>query len=775
MTNAVVEICSKPVKVAGSGTPAPSPSPYLQISSSVAKPEGAAGASTAFVYTLTLVRDGSTAAYPFTWAVTGSGSNPANAADFGGTLPSGSGTFASNETTKTITVLVSGDATVEPDEQFLVTVTASATGLSPVSSTGTIQNDDVSATPMPTISISNPVSKAEGNSGTTSFDYTITLNRDGSTSAYSFTWAVTGSGSNPANASDFTGGTFPSGSGTFAAGETTKTISVPVAGDTTVEPDEQFVLTVSVTNVGTVTSPGTILNDDVSSGVPPSSAMLARYRADQPSTVTQDSSNLMSAWADVNGSGVNLAQASGTAKPLYVADSGDGQPCVRLDTGKIMRYTAASTTQAEDAFIMVVRLGDYATGADSLFARGGGPGISDTQTNWQQGNSNDGQGAIRNADPVVRNKWVILSGRRSAVVNYYPGGGGNTGTMELRENGAIIKRVVHNVGDVTATVLSIGQASGRVEIKEAIWFNRYITDNELLAMEDELNARYNVYGNVALRRTLTHGVQRWMTKTGASAPASSKPLHVLFGQSNAMGEGLVQDVSGLPASVQGPIANGLIWNPTNNAFENLQAGVNNRPNSTPAAPLIKHGIELSLMRDLSIDFGFGYLVKSGVGGTALYDRWKPTLQQTNNLWRSFVDQVENARNRAGYDSGVNLTLGYGIWYQGEADAILSQDARDTYAVNEREMLATTRSFLFGGSALKYIVPKIKDGSPVAANYQAITDAKLSNVGVIPDYQVIEGWESSAGVSGPHGNSTSMLKLGNTVAGLIGATTTTPVA
>ncbi len=119
----------------------PAPSPTLLLSSAVAKSEGNSG-TTAFVWTLTLNRDGSADVFPFTWAVTGSGSNPANAADFGGTLPSGSGTFAAGETSKTITVLAAGDTAIEPVETFLLTV--NATGLASVTSTGTINNDDAS-------------------------------------------------------------------------------------------------------------------------------------------------------------------------------------------------------------------------------------------------------------------------------------------------------------------------------------------------------------------------------------------------------------------------------------------------------------------------------------------------------------------------------------------------------------------------------------------------------------------------------------------------------
>ena len=113
----------------------------------------------------------------------------------------------------------------------------------------------------PTLSLSAPIAQAEGNSGTTAFVYTLTLTRNGSTAAIPFAWAVTGTGANPADAADF-GGTFPSGSGTFAAGETSKTITVLVTGDTAVEPDEAFLLTVTSPGLASVSANGTIVNED---------------------------------------------------------------------------------------------------------------------------------------------------------------------------------------------------------------------------------------------------------------------------------------------------------------------------------------------------------------------------------------------------------------------------------------------------------------------------------------------------------------------------------
>ena len=70
---------------------------------SAAKAEGNAG-STPFTFTVTRAGFAGAAASA-NWAVTGTGGNAANAADFtGGALPSGPVAFPAGETTKTVTV-----------------------------------------------------------------------------------------------------------------------------------------------------------------------------------------------------------------------------------------------------------------------------------------------------------------------------------------------------------------------------------------------------------------------------------------------------------------------------------------------------------------------------------------------------------------------------------------------------------------------------------------------------------------------------------------------
>ncbi|WP_240868858.1 Calx-beta domain-containing protein, partial [Cylindrospermopsis raciborskii] len=127
-----------------------------------------------------------------------------------------------------------------------------------VTVTGSTQNDDA------TLAIaSTNATQTEGNSGTKAFTFTVTRsgNTNGTSSA---NWAVTGSSANQADATDFNG-TLPSGTVSFAAGETTQTITVNVSGDNTVEPDEGFTVTLSSpTNatITTATATGSINNDD---------------------------------------------------------------------------------------------------------------------------------------------------------------------------------------------------------------------------------------------------------------------------------------------------------------------------------------------------------------------------------------------------------------------------------------------------------------------------------------------------------------------------------
>jgi hypothetical protein len=257
------------------------PGPSLSIAAESAnKPEGNTG-TTAFTFTVT--RSGvTTGETTVDWAVVPSGTSPsADLADFGGTYPSGTLHFADGETTKTVTVNLTGDGIYESGgvaENFTVILSDPSEGakIATPSANGQIQNDDTA------LSIAAAdADKLEGNSGTTPFTFTVT--RAGATTgATTVNWAAGPGGTSPsADAADF-GGAFPSGTLNFAAGETVKTVTVNVNGDTDYESGglaESFTVTLSDASGGaaitTPTAAGHIQNDDAKLSI-------AAADADQP-------------------------------------------------------------------------------------------------------------------------------------------------------------------------------------------------------------------------------------------------------------------------------------------------------------------------------------------------------------------------------------------------------------------------------------------------------------------------------------------------------------
>ena len=206
-------------------------------------PGGIGGTTTPFPFTVTRTGDLGVAVTA-EWTVSGFidvGTLPSTAADFpGGIFPTGTVSFAAGATTATITVPVTADTLGENNERFAVTLSNASPGttIGTAVASAAVFNDDANFAITQT-----PVSKAEGNTGSTEFSFTVT--RSGAVGTNTVTWSLAGSGAAPADASDFLGGTLPSGTLSFGAGVTSRTITVLVAGDTLVEDDEGFAITLS--------------------------------------------------------------------------------------------------------------------------------------------------------------------------------------------------------------------------------------------------------------------------------------------------------------------------------------------------------------------------------------------------------------------------------------------------------------------------------------------------------------------------------------------------
>ncbi|MEQ1548799.1 MAG: Calx-beta domain-containing protein [Chakrabartia sp.] len=239
--------------------------------------------------------------------------------------------IAAGNSSATFTVAVNGDLKNELAETFFVNIT-NVTGASVADGQGlgTINNDDSA----PSLSSLN-VTRVEGNSGTSTATFTISLSAaSGQTVTVNY---ATSNGTATAG-SDYTAA---SGTLTFVEGETSKTVAVTIAGDTVPENDEAFSLTLSgATNatLATASVTGTITNDDApvaSISVAPSSVvedgapnLIYTVTLDQagvaPITVNISSGGTAASGSDYSGGVTSLVFATGvTSQTVTINPTAD--------------------------------------------------------------------------------------------------------------------------------------------------------------------------------------------------------------------------------------------------------------------------------------------------------------------------------------------------------------------------------------------------------------------------------------------------------------------
>lgn len=155
-----------------------------------------------------------------------------------------------------VTVAVNGDLLVEPSETFSVNLSALTVAvIGDGNGVGTIVNDDT-----PAIRISNAPSVIEGNSGTRLMNFTVTLDRASNTAVSVKFATADGTATTALNDYQATSGTI-----TFAAGQTSRTISVVINGDTIKGVNETVFVNLT-SPIGAIIDDGqgvgTIMNDD---------------------------------------------------------------------------------------------------------------------------------------------------------------------------------------------------------------------------------------------------------------------------------------------------------------------------------------------------------------------------------------------------------------------------------------------------------------------------------------------------------------------------------
>ena len=265
-------------------------------------------------------------------------------------LTAGTLTFTAGTTSQTITVSVTGDTTSESDETVVVTLSNPTGGatVSAVSGTGTIRDDDSGT---PTLRVDSPT-VTEGDSGSTNMNFTVTMNP--------------ASNRNVAVIFGITGGTATSGTDyttslqnnrirlRFSPGQTSKTVTVAVQGDTLDEEDETVLVGLSGVGfgaqIGTGTGTGTITDDDP----------LPALSVDSPSVTEGDSGSTDLTFT------VSLSAASGREVRLgYAIYPGDGTATSGTDYTAIDGFQFLTFAPGETSKTFTVEvLGDTDPEAD---------------------------------------------------------------------------------------------------------------------------------------------------------------------------------------------------------------------------------------------------------------------------------------------------------------------------------------------------------------------------------------------------------------------------
>ena len=240
-------------------------------------------------------------------------------------------------------VPVVGDTLDEINETFTLGLSNPTNStIADGSATGTITDDD----PLPGLSVSDPT-VTEGNAGTVNAVFTVTL-APASGRPVTADYATTaGTATTPA---DFTAAT---GSLTFAPGETTKTVSVQVKGDTLDEVDEVFTLNLS--NVGNAAladgiGQATITDDDAAPTISIGDA-----------TVTEGNSGTVNATFTVGlsaASGKALSVQFGTANGTATVAGNDYEAA-----NGTLNFAVGETTKQ----VVVVVNGDVTDESDETF------------------------------------------------------------------------------------------------------------------------------------------------------------------------------------------------------------------------------------------------------------------------------------------------------------------------------------------------------------------------------------------------------------------------
>ena len=440
------------------------------------------------------------------------------------TSTSGSLSWADGDTSsKTFTVAIANDNTIEGGETFFATLGAPTGGASlavPSTTMVTIADDDSAGTVVltaPTYTVSEgggvlaiSATRVGGSSGAIGVDFSTSNGTALAGSDYTATNGVL----------------------SWADGDTSnKTFLINVTDDTLAEASETFSVTISRPTGGAmVGSPNaattTIVDND---GSVATSGLQLWLKADAGLTT---SGNAVSQWADQSGNGRNAAQTATASRPALISGATNGRPAVLFD-GVNDFMTFALPVNGVGAMTLVL------VSSNSTDKNGGSTNAESSAIFWNETNS---WGTVYLSPYQTNVKFRFGTGQTGNVPSFSrPTSLGTAfstsiaiksgSTDSLYVNGAPVVTQSGKLPSIAATngTGNLGRGYNNNTyfpgmIAEALVYNRALSDTERQSLENYLNTKYFVVATPAITVSAPANGNTWTAGTTAAVAWSSSGI-----------------------------------------------------------------------------------------------------------------------------------------------------------------------------------------------------------------------------------------------------------
>lgn len=227
-------------------------------------------------------------------------------------------------------------------------------------------------------------------------------------------------------------------------------------------------------------------------------------------------------------------------------------------------------------------------------------------------------------------------------------------------------------------------------------------------------------------------------------PPGLSRVFFMAGQSNMLGYGYSAE---LAAPYKDPLPEVRYWNGAN--WVDLRTGFGRGTDFGPEI-YFGHILNEALPTDTI------YLVKFAVGGTSLWNHWKPNT----GVWHTeFVSRATGALARLEAD-GVDYEVSAMLWMQGESDAADNKGA--FYEANLRGFISDIRT-RFGISDLPFYLGRIRDyyGSTVQNNLVRVAQVDVADTTHNVEWFDTDGFGDL--IEGGHYDTNGQAQMGTTFA------------